>query len=91
MLSGNDLKVLNAISEGLSDPQSIAEKLKTKVETVQTSDDMLEEQCAMETLSKLEYLIQFKIFFLRLVEFERSLNKGLEIAHLDIGMVSCYL
>ncbi len=44
MLSENDLKVLKAISEGESDPQSIAEKLKMKVEAVRASADALGEQ-----------------------------------------------
>ena len=44
MLSGNDLKVLKAISEGLSDPQSIAEKLQMKVEAVRASADALGEE-----------------------------------------------
>ena len=44
MLSELDIKVLNAISEGLSDPQSIADKLKMKVETVRASADALAEQ-----------------------------------------------
>ncbi|MGV8174645.1 MAG: phenylalanine--tRNA ligase subunit alpha [Methanothrix sp.] len=41
MLSENDLKVLKAISEGASDPQSIAEKLQMKVEAVRASADAL--------------------------------------------------
>ena len=44
MLSENDLKVLKAISEGESDPQSIAEKLQMKVEAVRASADALGEQ-----------------------------------------------
>jgi phenylalanyl-tRNA synthetase alpha chain len=44
MLSENDLKVLKAISEGQSDPQSIAEKLQMKVEAVRASADALGEQ-----------------------------------------------
>ena len=44
MLSENDLKVLKAISEGESDPQSIAEKLRMKVEAVRASADALGEQ-----------------------------------------------
>ena len=44
MLSGNDLKVLKTISEGESDPQSIAEKLQMKVETVRASADALGEE-----------------------------------------------
>jgi len=44
MLSGNDFKVLNAISEGMSDPQRIAEKLQMKVEAVRASADALGEE-----------------------------------------------
>ena len=44
MLSENDLKVLKAISEGDSDPQSIAKKLDMKVEAVRASADVLGEQ-----------------------------------------------
>jgi len=44
MLSENDLKVLKAISERQSDPQSIAEKLQMKVEAVRASADALGEQ-----------------------------------------------
>jgi phenylalanyl-tRNA synthetase alpha chain len=44
MLSENDVKVLKAISEGDSDPQSIAEKLGMKVEAVRASADALGEQ-----------------------------------------------
>ncbi|MCK9439819.1 MAG: phenylalanine--tRNA ligase subunit alpha [Methanothrix sp.] len=44
MLSKNDEKVLEAISEGDSDPQSIADKLGMKVEAVRASADALGEQ-----------------------------------------------
>ncbi|MBN1235654.1 MAG: phenylalanine--tRNA ligase subunit alpha [Methanotrichaceae archaeon] len=44
MLSENDVKVLKAISEGQSDPQSIAEKLLMKVEAVRAAADALGEQ-----------------------------------------------
>jgi phenylalanyl-tRNA synthetase alpha chain len=44
MLSENDLKVLKAISEGDSDPQSIAKKLDMKVEAVRASADVLSDQ-----------------------------------------------
>ncbi len=43
MLSENDVKVLKAISEGDSDPQSIADKLGMKVEAVRASADALGE------------------------------------------------
>jgi len=89
MLSGNDFKVLKAISKIESDPQSIAEKLQMKVEPMRDSADTLAVRCALETLKKVEYFIRFRILSLRLDEIDRSLNKGLLIAHLDIGMVSC--
>ena len=44
MLSESDAKVLKAISEGYSDPQSIAEKLGMKIEAVRASADALDEQ-----------------------------------------------
>jgi phenylalanyl-tRNA synthetase alpha chain len=43
MLSESDTKVLGAISEGHSDPQSIAEKLEMKIEAVRASADALAE------------------------------------------------
>lgn len=44
MLSESDSKVLKAISEGYSDPQTIAQKLGMKVEAVRASADALAEQ-----------------------------------------------
>jgi phenylalanyl-tRNA synthetase alpha chain len=44
MLSESDAKVLRAISEGHSDPQTIAQKLNMKVEAVRASADALGEQ-----------------------------------------------
>lgn len=44
MLSESDAKVLRAISEGHSDPQTIAQKLDMKVEAVRASADSLGEQ-----------------------------------------------
>lgn len=44
MLSESDAKVLKAISEGHSDPQTIAEKVEMKIETVRASADALEAQ-----------------------------------------------
>jgi len=43
MLAESDAKVLKAISEGETDPQTIAEKLDMKVEAVRASADALEE------------------------------------------------
>ena len=54
MLSGNDLKVLNAISEGLSDPLSIAEKLRMKVEAVRASADALGEEGLISVTKSVE-------------------------------------
>ena len=54
MLSENDLKVLKAISEGESDPQSIAEKLQMKVEAVRASADALGEQGLVDVKKSVE-------------------------------------
>ena len=54
MLSENDDKVLKAISEGLSDPQSIASKLEMKVETVRASADALGEQELVKVIKSVE-------------------------------------
>lgn len=54
MLSENDVKVLKAISEGQSDPQSIADKLKRKVEMARTSADVLEKNLRSWLLSRKE-------------------------------------
>ncbi len=43
-LSNNEFLVLKAISEGLSDPQSIAEKRQMKIETARAAADLLAEQ-----------------------------------------------
>ena len=44
MLSESDARVLNAISEGYSNPQAIADKLGMKIEAVRASADVLDEQ-----------------------------------------------
>ncbi len=54
MLSENDLKVLKAISEGDSDPQSIAERLQMKVEAVRASADVLGEQGLISVTKSVE-------------------------------------
>ncbi|MGV8127174.1 MAG: phenylalanine--tRNA ligase subunit alpha [Methanothrix sp.] len=54
MLSENDLKVLKAISEGLCDPQSIAEKLQMKVEAVRASADALGEEGLISVTKSVE-------------------------------------
>lgn len=54
MLSENDLKVLKAISEGDSDPQSIAKKLDMKVEAVRASADLLSEQGRVQVIKSVE-------------------------------------
>ncbi len=57
MLSENDLKVLKAISEGESDPLSIADNLKMKVEAVRTSADALGEQRLVKVIKSVtEYV-----------------------------------
>jgi phenylalanyl-tRNA synthetase alpha chain len=57
MLSENDLKVLKAISEGESDPQSIAEKLPMKVEAVRASADALGEEGLISVEKSVEELV----------------------------------
>ncbi|MFZ3149567.1 MAG: phenylalanine--tRNA ligase subunit alpha [Methanothrix sp.] len=54
MLSENDKKVLRAISEGDSDPQSIADKLELKVEAVRASADALSEQSLVNVTKSVE-------------------------------------
>jgi phenylalanyl-tRNA synthetase alpha chain len=54
MLSEIDVKVLKAISEGLSDPQTIAEKLEMKVEAVRASADALGEQELVKVTKSVE-------------------------------------
>lgn len=54
MLSENDLRVLKAISEGESDPQSIAENLRMKVEAVRASADALGEQGLISVTKSVE-------------------------------------
>jgi phenylalanyl-tRNA synthetase alpha chain len=54
MLSENDVKVLKAISEGQSDPQSIAEKLLMKVEAVRAAADALGEQALIQVIKSVE-------------------------------------
>ena len=57
MLSENDVKVLKAISEGDSDPQSIAEKLGMKVEAVRASADALGEQGMIQVTKSVDEII----------------------------------
>jgi phenylalanyl-tRNA synthetase alpha chain len=57
MLSENDLKVLKAISEGCSDPQSIAEKLDMKVEAVRASADLLGEQGHVQVIKSVDEMV----------------------------------
>ena len=54
MLSENDVKVLKAISDGDSDPQSIAKKLDMKVEAVRASADALSEQGLVQVSKSVE-------------------------------------
>ncbi|MHB8119800.1 MAG: phenylalanine--tRNA ligase subunit alpha [Methanothrix sp.] len=57
MLSENDVKVLKAISDGDSDPQSIAEKLGMKVEAVRASADALGEQDLIKVTKSVEEIV----------------------------------
>lgn len=57
MLSENDLKVLKAISEGDSDPQSIAKKLDMKLEAVRASADLLGEQGIIQVTKSVEEIV----------------------------------
>ncbi|HUS75429.1 MAG TPA: phenylalanine--tRNA ligase subunit alpha [Methanothrix sp.] len=54
MLSENDVKVLKAISEGQSDPQSIAEMLLMKVEAVRATADALGDQGLIQVAKSVE-------------------------------------
>ncbi len=54
MLSDNDVKVLRAISDGHSDPQSIAETLQMKIEAARASADALAEQGLIQVLKSVE-------------------------------------
>ena len=57
MLSENDLKVLKAISEGCSDPQSIAKKLDMKIEAVRASADILDQEGHVQVTKSVEETI----------------------------------
>lgn len=57
MLSESDAKVLKAISEGLSDPQTIAEKVGIKIETVRASADALAEQGLVNVIKSVDEII----------------------------------
>jgi phenylalanyl-tRNA synthetase alpha chain len=57
MLSENDVKVLKAISEGDSDPQSIADKLGMKVEAVRASADALGGQDLIKVTKSVEEIV----------------------------------
>ncbi|MDM7911787.1 MAG: phenylalanine--tRNA ligase subunit alpha [Methanotrichaceae archaeon] len=54
MLSEMDTKVLKAISEGHSDPQTIAQKLNMKVEAVRASADSLGEQGLVNVIKSVD-------------------------------------
>lgn len=55
-LSENESLVLEAISEGLSDPQSIAQKRQMKIETIRATADALAEQGLIEVQKSVEEL-----------------------------------
>ena len=54
MLSESDEKVLKAISEGYSDPQTIAQKLNMKIEAVRASADALGEQGLVNVIKSVD-------------------------------------
>ncbi|NPV61477.1 MAG: phenylalanine--tRNA ligase subunit alpha [Methanotrichaceae archaeon] len=54
MLSENDSRVLKAISDGQTDPQSIADSLSMKIEAVRASADALGEQGLVEVAKSVE-------------------------------------
>jgi phenylalanyl-tRNA synthetase alpha chain len=54
MLAESDAKVLKAISEGETDPQTIAEKLDMKVEAVRASADALEETALVKVAKSVD-------------------------------------
>jgi phenylalanyl-tRNA synthetase alpha chain len=56
MLSESDTKVLKAIYEGYSDPQSIAEKLGMKIEAVRASADALAEKGFVNVIKSVDEL-----------------------------------
>ena len=55
-LSENESLVLKAISDGLSDPQSIAQKRQMKIETIRATADALAEQGLIEVQKSVEEL-----------------------------------
>lgn len=57
MLSEMDIKVLKAISDGDSNPQTIAEKLGMKVEAVRASADALGEEGLVKVIKSVEEII----------------------------------
>jgi phenylalanyl-tRNA synthetase alpha chain len=57
MLSENDAKVLNAISQGGSDPLDIAFKLGVKVEAVRASADALGEQGLVKVIKSVDEVV----------------------------------
>jgi phenylalanyl-tRNA synthetase alpha chain len=57
MLSENDAKVLNAISQGGSDPLDIAHKLGIKVEAVRASADALGEQGLVKVIKSVDEIV----------------------------------
>jgi phenylalanyl-tRNA synthetase alpha chain len=61
MLSENDVKVLNAISKGESDPLSIALKLDLKIETVRASADALGEWGFVRVIKSVDEIVSLTI------------------------------
>ncbi len=54
MLSESDARVLNAISEGCSNPQAIADRLGMKIEAVRASADSLAEQGQVKVIKSVD-------------------------------------
>jgi phenylalanyl-tRNA synthetase alpha chain len=80
MLSENDVKVLKAISEGLSDPQSIALNVEMKVETVRSIADALGEQGLVQVIKSVEeisYLLPEGLRYAQVGLPERNLLRSL--------------
>jgi phenylalanyl-tRNA synthetase alpha chain len=57
MLSESDAKVLRAVSEGCSEPQTIAQRLNMKVEAVRASADALDEQGLVKVAKSVDEVI----------------------------------
>jgi hypothetical protein len=91
MLSENDLKVLKAISEGGSDPQSIADKLNMKVEAVRASADALAEQGRSPYLADDAQIARLRERYdaiNRLLDRHEELRLGIDRTLLDLDVLA---